>query len=50
MGKITELLDAINTADENTEELYKIFRLVDHYDIPIIRFYLYPGAGLVDRY
>ena len=47
MGKITELLDAINTADENTEELYKIFRLVDHYDIPIIRFYLYPGAGLV---
>lgn len=47
MGKIAELLDAINTADENTEELYKIFRLVDHYDIPIIRFYLYPGAGLV---
>lgn len=47
MGRITELLDAINSADENTEELYGIFRLVDDYDIPIIRFYLYPGAGLV---
>lgn len=47
MGRITELLDAINSADENTEELYGIFRLVDDFDIPIIRFYLYPGAGLV---
>lgn len=47
MGKITKLLDAIDAADENTEELYGIFRLVDDCDIPIIRFYLYPGAGLV---
>ena len=47
MGRITELLDAINAADENTEELYSIFRIVDDYDIPIIRFYLYLGAGLV---
>lgn len=47
MGRITELLDAINSADENTEELYGIFRLVDDYDIPIIRYYLYPGTGLV---
>ena len=29
MGRITELLDTINTADENTEELYGIFRMVD---------------------
>lgn len=47
MGRITELLNAINVADENTEELYGIFRLVDDYDIPIIRYYLYPGAGLI---
>lgn len=47
MGRITELLDAINSANENTEELYGIFRLVDDYDIPIIRYYLYPGMGLV---
>ncbi len=47
MGRISELLDSINTADENTEELYGIFRLVSDNDIPIIRYYLYPGAGLV---
>lgn len=47
MGKITELLDAINVTDEDTEELYGVFRLVDDYDIPIIRCDLYPGAGLV---
>ena len=47
MGRITELLGAINSANENTEELYGIFRLVDDYDIPIIRYYLNPGAGLV---
>ena len=47
MGRIKDLLDAINVVDENTEELYDIFRIVDDYDIPIIRFYLYPGAGLI---
>ena len=47
MGRITELLDAINAADENTDALYGISRIVDDYDIPIIRFYLYSGAGLV---
>lgn len=47
MGMITELLDSIYAADEDTEELYGIFRIIDDYDIPIIRFYLYPGAGLV---
>ena len=47
MGKITELLDAINVADENTEELYSIFRTIDDYDIPVLRYYLYPGTGLV---
>ena len=27
MGRITELLDAINAADENTDALYGIFRI-----------------------
>jgi len=47
MGRITELLEAINTVNENIEELYGVFRIVDDYDLPIIRFYLFPGAGLV---
>lgn len=47
MGRITELLDAINAGDENTEELYGIFRLVADYDLPIIRLILYPGSGLI---
>lgn len=47
MGKMTEILDAINVREENTEELYKIFRMVPDYDIPLIRFYLYKGASLI---
>ena len=47
MGKITELLNAINVQEENTEELYGIFRMVPDYDIPLIRFYLYKGASLI---
>ena len=42
---MTEILDAINVREENTEELYKIFRMVPDYDIPLIRFYLYKGAS-----
>lgn len=47
MGKITELLDAINVADENTEELYEIFRMVEDFDFPVIRFDIYSGSGLI---
>ena len=47
MGKITDLLNAVNVYEENTDELYGIFRLVNDYDIPIVRFILYPGAGLI---
>lgn len=47
MGRITELLDAIKVEEENTDELYGIFRMVEDFNLPIIRFYLYPGSGLV---
>lgn len=47
MGKITELLDAINVVDENTEELYEIFRMVEDFDFPVIRFDIYSGSGLI---
>lgn len=47
MGKMTEMLNAINVQEENTEELYRIFRMVPDYDIPLIRFYLYKGASLI---
>lgn len=47
MGKMTEMLDAINVQEENTEELYRIFRMVPDYDIPLIRFYLYKGSSLI---
>ncbi len=44
---MTEMLNAINVQEENTEELYRIFRMVPDYDIPLIRFYLYKGASLI---
>ena len=47
MSKMTEMLNAINVQEENTEELYRIFRMVPDYDIPLIRFYLYKGASLI---
>lgn len=47
MGRITDLLDAIDVAKENTEELYGIFHEVNDYDLPVIRFYLSPGTGLI---
>ncbi len=47
MGKMAEMLNAINVQEENTEELYRIFRMVPDYDIPLIRFYLYKGASLI---
>lgn len=47
MGKITEMLDAVDVRKENTEELYKIFRLVPDYDIPLMRFSLDKGVSLI---
>lgn len=47
MGKITDLLDAINVVKENTEELYEIFRMVEDFDFPVIRFNIYSGSGLI---
>lgn len=47
MVRITDLLDVIDVIKENTEELYGIFREVNDYDLPVIRFYLSPGAGLI---
>lgn len=47
MGKITDMLDAINVVDENTEELYDIFRMVEDFDFPVIRFNIYSGSGLI---
>ena len=47
MGRITDLLDSIDVSKENTDELYKIFRLVPDFGIPILRFYLYKGASLI---
>ena len=47
MGKITEMLDAVDVRKENTEELYKIFRLVPDYDIPLMRFSLDKRVSLI---
>lgn len=47
MGRITNSLNAIDVTKENTEELYGIFRTVENFNLPVIRFYLYPGSGLV---
>ena len=47
MGRLSNLLDTINVMDEDTEELYKIFRMVNDFDIPVIRFYIYSGSGLI---
>ena len=47
MGRITEFLDTINVANENTEELYEIFRMVKDFDYPVIRFNIFCGSGLI---
>ena len=47
MGRITDLLNAINVTKEDIEELYSIFRIVEDYNLPVIRFYLYTGSGLI---
>ena len=47
MGKITDLLDGINAKNENTDELYEIFRMVKDFDYPVVRFVIYGGSGLI---
>lgn len=47
MGRIADLLDAIDVTKENTEELYSIFRMIPDFELPVIRFYLYKGAVLI---
>lgn len=47
MGRIADLLDAIDVTRENTEELYSIFRMIPDIELPVIRFYLYKGAVLI---
>ena len=47
MGRITEFLDTINVANENTEELYEIFRMVKDFDYLVIRFNIFCGSGLI---
>lgn len=47
MGRITDLLDSIDVAKENTDELYNIFRIVPDFGIPVLRFFLFKGATLI---
>lgn len=47
MGRITEMLDAIDVREENTEELYNIFRIVPDFDLPLVRYYLNRGTSLI---
>lgn len=47
MGKITDALNAYDIEKANLDELYRIFKEVDDYDIPIVRFTIYPGARLI---
>ena len=47
MGRITDQLNAIVSSEEKTDELYSIFRKVNDYDIPVIRFYIGAGSSLI---
>ena len=47
MGRITSLLDNIDVNNQNTDELYEIFRLVPDSDYPLLRFCLFPGTVLI---
>lgn len=40
MGRITDLLNRIISSPNNTEELYRIFKSINDYDLPVIRFYM----------
>jgi len=47
MGKITEQLNRIVSTPDNTDKLYKIFKSIDDYDLPVIRFYMGEGTTLL---
>ena len=47
MGIITDKLNRIVSADENTDELYNIFKSIDDYDLPVIRYYMKEGTLLL---
>lgn len=47
MGKITEQLDNIISAEENTIELYKIFQSIEDFNLPIIRMRINQGVSLL---
>ena len=47
MGRITDLLEAIDVNKEDTDKLYSVFHLVPDFELPVIRFYLYSGSSLI---
>ena len=47
MGRITDQLNNIISSDENTDELYAIFKSVDDNAIPVIRIYMGEGSSLI---
>lgn len=47
MGVITDSLRTYNIQKGNLDELYGIFKSVKDYDIPIVRYTIYPGSGLI---
>ena len=47
MGKITDQLNNIVSSPENTNELYGIFKSINDYDLPVIRFYMGEGTLLI---
>lgn len=47
MGVLTDSLNTYNIQKGDLEELYGIFRSVSDYDIPIVRYIIYPGSGII---
>ena len=47
MGVLTDSLRTYNIQKGDLDELYGIFRFVDDYDVPIVRYIIHPGSGLI---
>lgn len=47
MGAITDILNKYDYNIDSLDNLYDIFKNVSDYDIPIVRFTLYKGTGLI---
>ena len=47
MGVLTDSLRTYNLQKGDLDELYGIFRSVNDYDIPIVRYIIYPSSGLI---